>query len=575
MSMLLIAGVAVVQFVLPRATYVRPHVVLVVLDTVRADHVAIASATNVAGRDTTPFLRSLASDGVAYPEARADANWTLPSHASMFTGLLPSEHGCHFEHRWLDDSRVTLAEDLSRRFEYATAAFSANPNVSRTFNVLQGFKDAYETKDDPAVAAGGNASDAVLARATDWIVRHPRRPCFVFVNLMDAHLPYDAAPGHERAFGDAGAALDRARLSDRLFDRVLAGDEKVDAPFAAALSERYDAAIRGLDARLERFVAGLPAEFKEHLVLIVASDHGEDLGDHGLVDHQGGLTESLLRVPLVLHGAGVPRGEVARSATPLSDLFRIVQDLVNGDYQTPRSEAAHPLLAERMVPVAVAERLAPRRASLSLDALDLLDRREQALVIPGQPWKLVHREVPGGGARDVLFGLGPGIADEVEVKDSDASRVSEMSHRREQLLAGRRVLDESLAPEPPPEDEAARRAEFEALAAIGYASGPPRAQIGIHGSEHLGAGNRAFARGDFALAEREFRAARALAPGAAEARFNLALTLSRRGDPAERDAWVEYLRVADAEHGQAEASISVARQRLVEIGAAPPAKTSK
>src|SRR5262249_30769385 len=112
-----------------------PNVVLVVLDTTRADHLSAYGYP----RPTAPFLEALASESTLYETAESPAPWTLPSHASLFTGLLPSAHGATAEHQWLREKFLTLAE-LLRRHGYVTAGFSNNPTVSHASNLDQGFE---------------------------------------------------------------------------------------------------------------------------------------------------------------------------------------------------------------------------------------------------------------------------------------------------------------------------------------------------------------------------------------------------------------------------------------------------
>nr|MBX2796593.1 sulfatase-like hydrolase/transferase [Myxococcales bacterium] len=114
-----------------------PNVLVILWDTARADAMSLYGAK----RDTTPRMKAWAEEhGVIYERAISPAMWTVPSHASLFTGLAPSTHGAGFDHRWLDNDNVTLAEHLGAN-GYQTYAFSANPNLSpKRVNLLQGFE---------------------------------------------------------------------------------------------------------------------------------------------------------------------------------------------------------------------------------------------------------------------------------------------------------------------------------------------------------------------------------------------------------------------------------------------------
>ena len=192
LTLLLLAGVALWEFGLKRPAN-SPNIILIVLDTVRADHVSCSGAS---ARATTPFLDSLAAKGLVFPQARSPSNWTLPAHASIFTGLLPSEHGCHFEHRFLAEEAQTLAEVL-RDQGYVTAGFSCNVNVGRAFNLTQGFDSFAEIWSDEQVRSGAHSGDVLETRLAAWLRDPPGRPVFLFLNLMDAHLPYRAASGFD------------------------------------------------------------------------------------------------------------------------------------------------------------------------------------------------------------------------------------------------------------------------------------------------------------------------------------------------------------------------------------------
>jgi len=560
--LVLLGAIGFVEFSGRHAKPRNPHILLVVLDTVRADHVSLGLEPGE--RDTTPFLRSIAERGTVFTAARAPANWTLPSHASMFTGLTPSEHGCHFEHRYLADDAFTIAEVLRQR-EYVTAGFSSNVNVSRLFNLDQGFDEFYETWNDEEVRQGRRPTQALADHLVAWAAKNKNRPAFAFVNLMDAHLPYDAAPGFEDHFGQAGSAIDRDIVAAPDFlEQVLAGEIDLDPSFTDALAERYDNAIRGLDAELRSSFERLEeVGFLEDAIVIVTSDHGENLGDHGLVDHQGSLSESVLRVPLVIRGPGISVGRRVDHPVSLTRLFRFLQDLSHPSYQglgIPERPWRGPILSERMQPIEVLERMAATRPEVDMTEFS---RRGTAMVIPGEPWKLLVAE---GGAPS-LHAWGDMPADEgpdVAAQNPDAAKSFE--GRLEGALASRRWLRETLAPEEVSAPDTEAIAELERL---GYTSGRMANPGSVHAQEHLNRGVRAAAAGDFFAAREEFRAAVALEPGFADGLFNLALAAEKiaPAPPTQQliDAWERYLSVAHKTPGQSQESIQYALRRLEEL----------
>src|SRR5262249_8688751 len=142
----------------------HPHVVLLVLDTTRPDHLGCYGYQ----RPTSPNLDDLAHQSILFERAFASAPWTLPSHASLFTGLMPSEHGCHFEHRYLAASQETLAERLVAR-GYETGAFTCNVNVSHFFNLNQGFSTFVEVWREREANIGKTDTQIAIHEVDKWL----------------------------------------------------------------------------------------------------------------------------------------------------------------------------------------------------------------------------------------------------------------------------------------------------------------------------------------------------------------------------------------------------------------------
>jgi len=201
-----------------------PSVLLVTLDTTRADHLGCYGHA----RDTSPRLDALAQEGVLYLRARSTSSWTLPAHASLFTGRFTSSHGARFDAegpvrltqaiadegqlseyraRPLVDSETTLAELLAAR-GYATAAVVAGPWMKRVFGLAQGF----EHYDDEGIdSLTGRRAASVTEAALAWADTLDERPFFLFLNYYDPHGPYGApAPFTFRFVEDAPGPEDPA-----------------------------------------------------------------------------------------------------------------------------------------------------------------------------------------------------------------------------------------------------------------------------------------------------------------------------------------------------------------------------
>jgi arylsulfatase A-like enzyme len=315
-----------------------PDVIVVSLDTTRADHLA----TYGYERETSPNLSRFAEDAVLFTQARSTAGWTLPGHASMLTGLYPSRHGARLAGSWLEgesiDGRrnvayplkpevVTLAESL-RDHGYSTGAFVANFSyLYRDFGLSQGFQHYDDAPGlllrveppvvnlarwlDPAFAVKPfRTARDINAHALAWLDAAPKgRPAFLFLNYMEPHQPWVAEPPHDEWVRDLPQ-------QDRLSHQNLYTHEAKD--FSADELEfiigNYDGQVAAMDAALAELLGELQKRGRyENALVIVTADHGELLGDHGEVGHMGRmLYEGLIKVPLVVKypGADRQRGRV-------------------------------------------------------------------------------------------------------------------------------------------------------------------------------------------------------------------------------------------------------------------------
>jgi arylsulfatase A-like enzyme len=315
-----------------------PNLLLVVLDTVRADRLTPYGAP----RDTTPCLSRLAREGTLFLNAISPAPWSLPSHASIFTGQFPSVHRATIEHLYLDNSIPTLAERLRDR-GYDTVGISANGFVGPSFGMHRGFEDLAVVDDlsissqdplrrhlvfgallsllgdpEPLPDKGAGFENRL---AQHWLDRHARsaardRPFFLFVNFMEAHLPYgpDAGPRARLAPGPVRpsiAPLVTENFSQTAIFRLIALPRTLQPDDYQQLSDLYDASVATDDARLDELIQELDQRgLLDNTVVVVTSDHGENLGEHGgLLAHVFSVHQTLLHVPLIVrHPASFPAG---------------------------------------------------------------------------------------------------------------------------------------------------------------------------------------------------------------------------------------------------------------------------
>jgi arylsulfatase A-like enzyme len=281
-----------------------PSIVLVVMDTTRAD--AVSAYGEVAG--TTPVLDALAAGGVLYRHAYASSPWTLPSHATLFTGLRPDRHGVDWQAPVAGAALVLLAERL-RDAGYETMGYSENPWIGGSFGMTQGFDRFHEA---PADAATFETTLSEWLRARD-----AAKPLFLFANLMDAHWPYEVRatnphlpPGISTA--EAGA------VSQWPPDYMCSGSSRRRE--LEILRGLYLGDVAAADAKLGRLQELVRTAGLERAITVVTSDHGEHFGEHGLCNHQFSLRNSLLHVPLVVHGVRGGEESVVDEAVELADV---------------------------------------------------------------------------------------------------------------------------------------------------------------------------------------------------------------------------------------------------------------
>jgi len=354
-------------------------VLWIVWDTVRADHLGLYGYEH----DTTPHLVKWARDARVFENARSTAAYTLPSHASMFTGLLPSEHCTHNGHQILDEAYPTLAELLSGS-GYETYLYSANPHVSELGNFDQGFdvvehpwSERFETRaieiveaklvDDrttelgdrlKAVAEGRRkltpwniktAGELAEEATVSWLEqRESGRPFFVFLNYMEAHRPHIPARPYREKFMTP-EDVEQSYLVDRSWRRMwqyVFGLADYSEQEIALTRSTYDATIRELDDLFASLLDALDAGgFLENTVIVLTSDHGEHLGEHHLMDHQYSLYEEVLRIPLVIKYP--PKVQAGRDPRPVMnfDLFPTLLELTRTQPPVGHRSSAISLLA--------------------------------------------------------------------------------------------------------------------------------------------------------------------------------------------------------------------------------------
>lgn len=291
-----------------------PNLFVVVLDTTRTDRLTPYGYA----RDTTPHLAHFARDAIRFDRAWSTSSWTVPSHASLFTGLLPMTHQATQESEWLADGFDTLAERLAGA-GWQTAAFSNNAWVGPQTNLLQGFEHVEELWRIPGPEGERRTREAVR----HWLAaRDPKRPFFVFVNLMEPHWPYTAPRALQDRFIDPAVPEARRRAANfGTVEWYLSGGH-VAPELQALRSDLYDAEIASADETLGGLLASLEDQgLSDETLTVVTSDHGELLGEHGHQGHAFTLYDGVVHIALLVRPpGGVPGGAVRDDPVQLTDL---------------------------------------------------------------------------------------------------------------------------------------------------------------------------------------------------------------------------------------------------------------
>jgi arylsulfatase A-like enzyme len=290
-----------------QAPQARPSILLVTLDTTRADAVG-PDAVGV----STPAFNALVARGRRFQQAYATVPETLPSHVSMMTGLYPAGHGIRENARFLAERHPVLAQRL-RDAGYRTAAFVSSFVLAGRFGLARGFDD-YD--DDRGTGAMERSAKDTTDRATAFLANGGQQPLFVWVHYFDPHAPY--APPE---------------------------------PFRTRYAQTpYLGEVAAMDEQLGRLVRAFEQQAPGPHAILVVSDHGEGLGDHGEAQHGYLLYQPTMRVPMVMVGPGLSAGV---SDVPVSTrrVFHTVLDWAGlGTELSLRGGATEPALGEAMKP---------------------------------------------------------------------------------------------------------------------------------------------------------------------------------------------------------------------------------
>jgi arylsulfatase A-like enzyme len=439
----------------------RPNVVLITLDTTRTDHLGAYGYAKA----RTPNLDRFASEGILYENAYATSSWTLPSHASILTGLLPMQHGAQaapggpvgrlgYGVRPLSDRFTTLAERF-REAGYRTGAVVGGPALGRELGVSQGFEifeDDLSGKNEIYV---GKRANKVANLAIGMVSEFGSDPFFLFVNFFDPHAPYRPPPPEDRGLPD----VKNSPLPASLLKRLLANEparrpdelEDWERREIAKMIAGYDAEIAFMDRHLGRLLAAIDAVPRRAGTFVaITGDHGESFGEHNFVSHGAHLYEDNVRVPLIVRRPD-REGAGTRVSEPVQNhrLFATLLHAAGLD----ADEGTAPDLSGPRAPIV----LEARRSSANIRLWGpFFDRDLRAIYDP--PYKLVESST---GAVE-LFDL-----------EREKGEYRNLVDRRPDISRSLQARLERIAEDRPPLYRAEERATFtpetqQALRALGY-----------------------------------------------------------------------------------------------------------
>lgn len=386
----------------------KENIVLIIMDSVR--HSGSKFSTR---HSNNYFTTDFINNSTTFESAYTSAPWTLPSHASLFTGTSPSKHGAHAGHKHLNDTLMMLPEILQNH-GYETAAVSNNTWISGEFGFDRGFDTFYKTwqyvqsdtdlgkiaqmqegldmlREAAKEVFTGNpvtnvanaiygqffrrANDDGAARTNEWVkdwltTKSNSQPFFLFVNYLEPHLEYRPPKAYAKEFLPEHTTYEQAmEVPQDAWGYIVDTVEMTDQDFQI-LRAFYRAEIAYLEQQIKDVINHLKAEDEwEDTLFILTSDHGENIGDHGLMDHQYALYDTLLHVPLYVHG-GPFEDDQLDDLVQILDLPPTILDILDIDAPKARRQfqgiSFHPNVDESRE-YAISEYMAPQP---SIDALE-------------------------------------------------------------------------------------------------------------------------------------------------------------------------------------------------------------
>jgi arylsulfatase A-like enzyme/Tfp pilus assembly protein PilF len=429
---------------IPRATARpdMPNVLLVVIDTLRADHLGAYGYAY----PTTPNMDRFADRSVVFETAVSQAPWTAPAIASLFTGLYPSVHGLDGGIHWgegatsaggalpfavqktLPPGHQTLAE-VFRRAGYTTAGFVSNLYVNAIFGFAQGFDHFDDTHEDYLLDDGETKRRAEVTnnRVFEWLQTGIEEPFFLVVHYNDPHWPYEPPPPFGQSFIDDYDGT----LTPTTTREIVVTHRDVPPPISnqdlAYIIGLYDGEIQYMDAHLGRLLEALEElPSQRELVTVLTADHGEEFLDHGAFNHGYTLYEEQTSVPLIVSAPSRIQPQRVPQQVSLIDVAPTLLEMAGIDIEDTRFQGRS---------------LAPLMTGASLQVLDAFSEatnvgRQSAIRSTGS-LKLIHSLM---NPEWLLFDLGIDPGELHDVSAQNAVMLQELAARIEKWRHTNREL---------------------------------------------------------------------------------------------------------------------------------------
>ncbi len=444
----------------------RPNIVVIVLDTARPDYLSVYGHP----RRTTPYLEELAAQSTRFDRAYSTSSWTLPAHASLFSGTLPEQHGATQQHPHVDEHVPLLAQRLAQG-GYQTAGFSNNPWVSERTGLSRGFEQFQDRW-----KRGQKSPDEqhpTIQAIDEWFGRRDvDRPFFLFVNLIEPHMPYVPPWSLAREFMPQqttwAAAIARffpKGQPQAVTHRHYAGKDPLSAEEWSELAELYEGDLLACDQLTRAIMRQVDRNTDpENTLVFVLSDHGENLGDHGHISHVFNVYDSNLRIALLARGRGFEPGRHEERLAQIVDIYPTVLHAAGLDVEAScrGRDLRDELSAQRAMSASL------DFPTLSLDTFPA-DLRASGVLKPfereleaaiGPRYKLIH----ASDGSEQLFDL---VEDPGELRPLALDRVPEPT-----VIGLRTALDAARAARPAARSATTTEAQdsetLEALRALGY-----------------------------------------------------------------------------------------------------------